>query len=63
MSPLTVLAAAEGVRAMAAALPRLIGEPGDLDARELALRGAWLSGWSLEVSSTSLHHKLCSDVW
>jgi alcohol dehydrogenase class IV len=58
-SPLTVIVAAEGVRAMAAALPRLIIEPGDLDARELALRGAWLSGWSLEVSSTSLHHKLC----
>jgi maleylacetate reductase len=59
VSPLTVLAAAEGVRAMAAALPRLIVEPGDLDARASALRGAWLSGWSLEVSSTGLHHKLC----
>jgi maleylacetate reductase len=58
-SPLTMLAAAEGIRAMATALPRVIAEPADVDARGLALRGAWLSGWSLEVSSTSLHHKLC----
>jgi maleylacetate reductase len=58
-SPLTTLAAAEGIRAMATALPRVIAEPADVDARGLALRGAWLSGWSLEVSSTSLHHKLC----
>jgi maleylacetate reductase len=58
-SPLTTLAAAEGIRAMAVSLPRLVDDPGDVGARTLALRGAWLSGWVLEVSSTGLHHKLC----
>jgi maleylacetate reductase len=58
-SPLTLLAAAEGIRSMAAALPTLVEDPRSIDARVLALRGAWLSGWALEVSSTGLHHKLC----
>lgn len=58
-SPLTRLAAAEGIRSMAAALRTLVDAPRDTEARALALRGAWLSGWALEVSSTGLHHKLC----
>ncbi|MGI5144072.1 MULTISPECIES: maleylacetate reductase [unclassified Streptomyces] len=58
-SPLTRLAAAEGIRSMAQALPTILERPHDIDARAYALRGAWLSGWSLEVSTTGLHHKLC----
>jgi maleylacetate reductase len=58
-SPLTLLAAAEGIRSMAIALPKLIEDRRDVDVRGLALRAAWLSGWVLEVSSTGLHHKLC----
>ncbi|MEU2742842.1 maleylacetate reductase [Streptomyces sp. NPDC007095] len=58
-SPLTRLAAAEGIRFMARALPSILERPRDVGARGFALRGAWLSGWSLEVSTTGLHHKLC----
>ncbi len=58
-SPLTQLAAAEGIRSMAQALPTILDQPHDINARTYALRGAWLSGWSLEVSTTGLHHKLC----
>ena len=35
--PLTVLQAQEGVRALASALPRIVRDPGDLDARAEAL--------------------------
>lgn len=58
-SPLTRLAAAEGIRSMTRALPSILERPHDVGARAFALRGAWLSGWSLEVSTTGLHHKLC----
>ena len=58
-SPLASAAAAEGVRAMGAALAGLHADPADLAARGLALRGAWLAGWALEVSEMGLHHRLC----
>lgn len=58
-SPLTRLTAAEGIRSMARALPTILERPREVSARSFALRGAWLSGWSLEVATTGLHHKLC----
>ncbi|WP_326632387.1 MULTISPECIES: maleylacetate reductase [unclassified Streptomyces] len=58
-SPMTRVAAAEGIRSMSRALPGILDEPRDVGVRGFALRGAWLSGWSLEVSTTGLHHKLC----
>ncbi|MGD1219035.1 MULTISPECIES: maleylacetate reductase [Streptomyces] len=58
-SPLVSLMAEEGVRAMAAALPRVAAAPGDLDARGRALYGAWLCGACLGATTMGLHHKLC----
>jgi maleylacetate reductase len=58
-SPLTRLMAAEGIRALTSALPALVKDPDDLDRRGLAQRGAWLCGFALEVSTMSVHHKLC----
>ncbi|ANS32255.1 Maleylacetate reductase 2 (plasmid) [Rhodococcus opacus] len=58
-SPLAQLVAAEGIRSISTALPVLLDTPNDLGARAIAMRGAWLAGWSLEVSTTGLHHKLC----
>lgn len=55
-SPLTDLVAAEAVRRIIRALPRLGTHP---EARSEALRGAWLSGVSLDSTTMSLHHKLC----
>ncbi|MES5824015.1 maleylacetate reductase [Streptomyces sp. RG80] len=58
-SPLVSLMAEEGVRAMAGALPALTAAPRDLDARALALHGAWLCGAALGATTMGLHHKLC----
>lgn len=58
-SPVVGLLAAEGLRALAAAAPRVVRAPGDLTARTEALYGAWLAGLSLGASTMGLHHKLC----
>lgn len=59
VSPIISLIAAESVRALASALPRVVADPGDLDAREGALYGAWLAGSALGAATMSLHHQLC----
>ena len=58
-NPVTTALALEGVRAIAASLPRVMAEPGDLDARSQLLYGAYLSGVALGTTSAGLHHKIC----
>lgn len=58
-SPVVALFAEEGVRSLAAALPAIAADPGDRAARHAALRGAWLCGACLGVTTMSLQHKLC----
>jgi alcohol dehydrogenase class IV len=58
-SPLLAELAAEGVRALSRALPRVVEAPSDLDARADALYGAWLCGTCLATSAMALHHKIC----
>lgn len=58
-SPIGLLTAEEGIRALAGALPLLAANPDSIQARSAALRGAWLCGWALNVSTMGLHHKLC----
>jgi maleylacetate reductase len=58
-SPVTAVLAEEGVRALAGALPRVVADPSDLDARGDALYGAWLAGWVLGVAGMGIHHKVC----
>ncbi|MGZ8468591.1 MAG: maleylacetate reductase [Gemmatirosa sp.] len=58
-NPVVALLAAEGLRALASATPRVVRAPGDLPARTEALYGAWLAGLSLGASTMGLHHKLC----
>ncbi|GAA3901576.1 maleylacetate reductase [Streptomyces lacrimifluminis] len=58
-SPIVSLMAEQGVRSLAAALPVIAADPGDLPARTDALRGAWLCGACLGATTMSLHHKLC----
>lgn len=58
-NPVVALLAAEGLRALAAATPRVVRAPDDLAARGEALYGAWLAGLSLGASTMGLHHKLC----
>ena len=59
ISPISFLQAEEGVRALATALPRVVADPGDLDARAEALYGAWLAGWALGTTGMGVHHKVC----
>ncbi|MGV9714221.1 maleylacetate reductase [Gordonia sp. NPDC003424] len=58
-SPIISLMAEEGVRALAAAVPRIVEDNSDPDARSDALYGAWLCGATLGATTMSLHHKLC----
>jgi maleylacetate reductase len=58
-SPVTALLAAEGLRALAGALPRVVAAPSDVDARGDALYGAWLAGSVLGIAGMGVHHKVC----
>jgi maleylacetate reductase len=61
-TPIHSLLAEEGIRAIAAGLPRVIANPADLDARGDCLYGAWLCGAVLGAVGMSLHHKLCHTL-
>ncbi|MBO4254061.1 iron-containing alcohol dehydrogenase [Streptomyces griseorubiginosus] len=61
-SPVIDLMAEEGVRALAAALPDVVADGTDLDARARAQYGAWLCGACLGSTTMSLHHKLCHSL-
>jgi maleylacetate reductase len=54
----SVAIAEEAIAALVHALPRVVGQPGNVEARSRALRGAWLAGWSLGINTMGLHHKL-----
>ncbi len=58
-NPINALIAEEGVRALGAALPAVVEEPSNLEARAVALYGAWLAGVSFASVGMALHHKLC----
>ncbi len=58
-NPIVSMMAEEGIRALASALPRVIENPEDIDARSDALYGAWLAGCTISTTSIALHHKLC----
>jgi alcohol dehydrogenase class IV len=61
-NPIISIMAEEGIRALAAALPRIVNEPQDLEARGDALYGAWLAGVALGAVGMALHHKLCHTL-
>ena len=58
-NPIISLMAEEGIRALASALPEIVSNPEDLEARSDALYGAWLCGVALNGAGMALHHKLC----
>jgi alcohol dehydrogenase class IV len=61
-NPIVSLMAAEGIRALARALPLVVETPSDIDARSGALYGAWLAGIVLGTASIGIHHKLCHTL-
>ena len=61
-NPIISLMAEDGIRALAAALPKVMKGPDDLEGRGEALYGAWLAGASLGAVGMALHHKLCHTL-
>lgn len=61
-NPISTLMATEGLRALKTALPVLIKEPRNLEARGDALYGAWLCGTVLGTVGMALHHKICHTL-
>ncbi len=51
--------AEQGIAALGRALPRIVSNPANRDARSDALFGAWACGSCLGAVGMSLHHKLC----
>lgn len=62
VSPISFLQAEEGIRALAAGLPRVVDDPSDVAARGDALYGAWLAGWTLGTTGMGVHHKICHTL-
>ena len=61
-NPISTLAAAEAIGALARSLPIVVRDPASLDARSDALYGAWLAGFALGTTTMCLHHKLCHTL-
>ncbi|WP_291426167.1 maleylacetate reductase [Deinococcus sp.] len=57
-NPVVSLMAEDAIRALAGALPVIVQEPQNLEARMQALYGAWLAGSVLGSVGMALHHKL-----
>jgi maleylacetate reductase len=58
-NPVISLLAIEGIAALARALPTIVSQPADREARSDALYGAWACGVCLGSVGMALHHKLC----
>lgn len=58
-NPVTSLAALEGARVLASALPRVVAAPDDREARSDLLWGSYLGGVSIAGGGIALHHKIC----
>jgi maleylacetate reductase len=61
-NPIMDLMAEEGIAALGRALPRIVKQAGDIEARGDALYGAWLCGTVLGHVGMALHHKLCHTL-
>lgn len=58
-NPINAALAAEGIRALSAGLPKIVADPHDIDGRDEALYGAYLSAVSFASAGSGLHHKIC----
>ncbi|MDH4874439.1 maleylacetate reductase [Pseudomonas sp. BN515] len=61
-NPLISQLAEQGIAALARALPRIVFDPEDREARSDALFGAWACGVCLGAVGMSIHHKLCHTL-
>ncbi len=58
-NPVNAAFAAEGIRSLAAGLPKIVADPMDLDGREHTLYAAYLSATAFASAGSGLHHKIC----
>ncbi|GGF71640.1 maleylacetate reductase [Azorhizobium oxalatiphilum] len=61
-NPVISLMAEDSIRTLSSALPILVHEPRNMEARSMALYGAWLAGCCLGTVGMALHHKLCHTL-
>jgi alcohol dehydrogenase class IV len=61
-NPFISLLSEQALRALSAALPRIVASPTDETARSQALYGAWLCGICLGSVGMAMHHKLCHTL-
>lgn len=61
-NPITALMAVEGIRGLKKALPTIVKDPANVEARSNALYGSWLCGTVLGTVGMALHHKLCHTL-
>jgi len=57
--PINAAFAAEGIRALAEGLPKVVTDPSGIDGREHALYAAYLSAVAFASAGSGLHHKIC----
>jgi maleylacetate reductase len=57
--PINAAFAAEGIRALARGLPKIVTDPFDVDGREHVLYAAYLSAAAFASAGSGLHHKIC----
>jgi maleylacetate reductase len=57
--PINRALATEGIRALRVGLPRVVVDPSQLEGREHALYGAYLSAVAFSSAGSGLHHKIC----
>jgi maleylacetate reductase len=58
-NPIVSIMAEEGIRALTRALPLIVRNGKNVEARSDALYGSWLAGSTIATTSVALHHKLC----
>lgn len=57
--PINAALALEGIRALAAGLPKIMNNPQGISGRDEALYGAYLAAVSFASAGSGLHHKIC----
>ncbi len=61
-NPIVSMMAEDSIRALGEALPKVMADGNDLEARSEALYGAWLAGACLGSVGMAIHHKICHTL-
>lgn len=61
-NPIISMMAVEAIKSLSQALPKIVKDPQDIEARKQATYGAWLAGICLGSVGMAIHHKLCHTL-